>query len=55
MIQDLRDPPWVNRSIPSSGFLGGVRWFENDVSGLPIGPIFKDQDIQKVILGRHVA
>jgi hypothetical protein len=24
-----------------------VRYFETDVSGLPIGPIFKDQDVQK--------
>jgi hypothetical protein len=24
--------------------LSGVRWFQTDVSGLPIRPIFKDQD-----------
>ena len=29
---------WI---LPSSGLLHGVRWFETDVSGLRIGPIFK--------------
>ena len=33
---------WI---IPSSGILRWVRWFETDVSGLPIGPIFKGQAI----------
>ena len=28
---------WI---LQSSGLLRGVRWFETDVSGLPIGPIF---------------
>ena len=31
--------------LSSSGLLRGVRWFETDVSGLPIGSIFKIQDI----------
>ena len=25
----------------------GVRWFETDFSGLPVGPIFKGQGVQK--------
>jgi hypothetical protein len=33
----------VELIIPSSGLLRGVRWFETDVSGLDIGPIFKSQ------------
>jgi hypothetical protein len=31
---------WI---LPSAGLFRGVRWFETDVSGLPIGHIFKDQ------------
>ena len=31
---------WI---LPSSGLLCGVRWFTTDVSGPPIGPIFKGQ------------
>ena len=31
------------RILPSSGLLRDVRWFETDVSGLPIGPNFKGQ------------
>jgi hypothetical protein len=31
-------------SIPSSGLLRGVRWFDTDVSGVPIGPIFTLED-----------
>jgi hypothetical protein len=27
------------------GLLRGVSWFETDVSGLPVGPIFKGQDV----------
>jgi hypothetical protein len=38
-------PPRLNWIIPSSGLLLVVRWFGTDVSGLPIGPIFKDQAV----------
>jgi hypothetical protein len=31
------------RILPPSGLLRGVRWFETDVSGLPVGPIFNGQ------------
>jgi hypothetical protein len=34
-------PPRLNRLIPSSGLLRGVRWLETDVSWLSVGPIFK--------------
>jgi hypothetical protein len=41
--------------LPSSGLLRGVRWFETDVSGLPVGPIFKGQAVQeKRICYTHV-
>jgi hypothetical protein len=30
---------WITSS--SSGLLRGIRWFQTDVSGLPIGSIFK--------------
>jgi hypothetical protein len=33
--------------ISSSWLLCGVRWFETDVSGLPIGPIFKGQAVKE--------
>ena len=36
--------------IPSSGLLRSVRWFDTDVSGLPIGPIFKGQVIDVSVL-----
>jgi hypothetical protein len=36
-------PPRLNWINPSSVLLRGVRLFETDVSGLPLGPIFKDQ------------
>ena len=39
-------PPMLNWILPSSGLLHGVRWFETDVSGLPIGPIFNAQAVQ---------
>ena len=32
---------------PSTGLLHGVRWFDTDVSGLPISPIFKGQSVQE--------
>jgi hypothetical protein len=34
---------WI---LPSSGSLRGVRWFETDVSELPIGPNFKYQGVR---------
>jgi hypothetical protein len=37
----------INWILPSSVLLLGVRWFKNDVSGLTIGPIFKDQAVQE--------
>jgi hypothetical protein len=33
----------ATRILPSSGLLRGVMWFKTDVSGLPIGTIFKGQ------------
>jgi hypothetical protein len=39
---------WI---LPYSRLLRYVRWFETDVSGLRIGPIFKSQDVQ-VLLGQ---
>jgi hypothetical protein len=33
------------RILPSSGLLGGVRWFKTDVLGLHIGAIFKGYDV----------
>jgi hypothetical protein len=36
------------RILPCSGFLHSVMWFETDVSGLRIGPIFKGQDVLDV-------
>ena len=35
--------PWTASVIPSSGLIGGLTWFETDVSGLPIGSVFKGQ------------
>jgi hypothetical protein len=35
----------MNSSVP--GLLRRLKWFETDVSVLPIGPIFKDQPIQE--------
>jgi hypothetical protein len=43
--QDRRLPRRLNWILPSSGLLGGVRWFETDVSGLPIGSIFKGEAV----------
>ena len=40
-----RTTSWI---IPPSGLLRGVEWFETDVSGLPIGPIFKGQAVRTV-------
>jgi hypothetical protein len=33
--------------MPFSGLLRGVKWFETDVLGLPISPIFKGQAVQE--------
>ena len=33
--------------MPFSGLLRGVKWFETDVLGLPIGAIFKGQAVQE--------
>jgi hypothetical protein len=35
--------PRLNKIRSSSGLLRGIWWFETDVSGLPVGRIFKDQ------------
>jgi hypothetical protein len=43
LLSDRRFPPRLNVILSSSGLLRGVRWFETDVSGLHIGPNFKDQ------------
>jgi hypothetical protein len=41
---------YVPKSTPPfSGLLRGVRGFETDVSGLPIGPIFKGQDFHVLL------
>jgi hypothetical protein len=31
------------------GYLYCVKWCKNDVSGLPIGPIFKDKSVQEAL------
>jgi hypothetical protein len=36
----------LSLTLPSSGLLRGVKCFETDVSGLPIGPIFDSQGVQ---------
>jgi hypothetical protein len=41
LLRDLRLPPRFKSLLPSSGLLRGVRWFDTDVSGLPVGPVFK--------------
>jgi hypothetical protein len=38
----------LNWIFPPSELLGGVRWFDTDVSGLPGGTFFKDQAVQEV-------
>jgi hypothetical protein len=43
-MSDRRIPPRFNWIIRSSGLLRCVKWFETDVSGLPIDPIFKGQE-----------
>ena len=39
------------RILPCSGLLRGVRLFETDVSGLPVVPTFKGQNILLSFLG----
>ena len=36
--------------LKSPELLHGVRWFETDVSQLPIGPTFKGQDVQEELI-----
>ena len=33
--------------LPSSGSLRGVRWFDTDVSRLPVGSFFEGQVVQE--------
>ena len=35
---------WI---LPSSELLRGVNWLKTDVSGLPVGPVFKDRIAQE--------
>ena len=42
---DRRLPPRLNRVLSSYGLLRGVRWFETDVLGPPVGPILKGQAV----------
>jgi hypothetical protein len=44
---DLRLLPWLSWILWSHGLLRSIRWFETDVSELPISPIFKSQAVQK--------
>jgi hypothetical protein len=44
---NLRLGPRLKLILPSSGLLRSVRWFNTDVSELPIGPILKGQAVQK--------
>ena len=37
----LMHPPRLNRILPYSGLLSGVRWLETDVFGVHIVPILK--------------
>jgi hypothetical protein len=36
----------------NSSFCWVILWFESDVSGLPISPIFKGQAVKKKLLGQ---
>ena len=42
-MRDRRLSPRLNWTLQSPGLLRGVRWSENDVSGLPFDPILKNQ------------
>jgi hypothetical protein len=45
--RDFRLPPPYTRDLPSSGILRRIEWcFCPDVSGQPICPIFKGQEVQ---------
>jgi hypothetical protein len=44
-MRDRRLPPLLNWILPYSDLLSHVRWFETDVSGIYIDPIFKGQNI----------
>jgi hypothetical protein len=46
-VRNCRLPPQFNWILSSSGLLRGVRCFEPDVSGLPIGPIFKGPAVRE--------
>ena len=43
---DLRLSSRLKWTLLSSGLLRGLGWFNTDVSGRPIGPIFKDKAVQ---------
>jgi hypothetical protein len=47
LFQDRRLPPRLNWILPSSGLIRGVRWFETDVSVLPIDRIYNGQADQE--------
>ena len=46
-VRDLRLPSRLKLSLPSSGVLRCIKRFETDVSGLPVGPVFKGQAVQE--------
>ena len=48
-MRDLRLPSRLKWILPPSGLLCGVRWFETDVSGLPVGAILKGQAIHNFL------
>ena len=39
-MREVQTESWI---LPSSGLLRSVGWLRTDVSGQPIGPIFKGQ------------
>ena len=41
VMRGLRLPPLLKKSVPPSGLLCRVRWFDTNVSGLYFGPIFR--------------
>ena len=45
--------PALSWIIPSSGLSRGVRWLDTDVSGPPIGPIFKGQAVEDRLTPRN--
>ena len=40
-VRDRRLSPCLNGILPCSGLLHRIKWFETDVSGLRIVPVFK--------------